>query len=84
MPEGTYELVRSDDGTTPRASRRAGCAVLATPMINRGTAFTLAERRELGLTGLLPSGVSHAGRAAAPDVCPVPPRRPTTWRSGCI
>ena len=32
--------------------------MLATPTINRGTAFTLAERRELGLTGLLPSGVS--------------------------
>ena len=33
-----------------------GVAVLAMPTINRGTAFTLEERRELGLTGLLPSG----------------------------
>jgi malate dehydrogenase (oxaloacetate-decarboxylating) len=35
-----------------------GSAVLASPSINRGTAFTLAERDALGLTGLLPTGVS--------------------------
>ena len=58
MFEGAYELDRSDDGTyTARISAR-GLAVLSTPMINQGTAFTLAQRRELGLTGLLPSGVS--------------------------
>ena len=58
MPEGSYELVRTDDGRyTARISAR-GTAVLASPMINRGTAFTRAERLELGLTGLLPSGVS--------------------------
>ena len=57
MPEGTYELVQSADGYIARIHSR-GAAVLATPTINRGTAFTLAERRELGLTGLLPSGVS--------------------------
>ena len=58
MPLGNYELVRTDDGDyTARISAR-GISVLATPMINRGTAFTPAERRELGLTGLLPSGVS--------------------------
>jgi malate dehydrogenase (oxaloacetate-decarboxylating) len=57
MPEGTYELVQTADGYLARITAR-GAAVLATPTINRGTAFTLAERRELGLTGLLPSGVS--------------------------
>src|SRR6476661_6045249 len=57
MPEGSYDLVRSSDGWTARIAAR-GAAVLASPPINRGTAFTTDERRELGLTGLLPSGVS--------------------------
>src|SRR5215207_7828478 len=57
MPEGTYELSRTADGWLARISAR-GQAVLTIPTINRGTAFTLEERRELGLTGLLPSGVS--------------------------
>jgi malate dehydrogenase (oxaloacetate-decarboxylating) len=57
MPEGTYELSRTADGWLARISSR-GQAVLTIPTINRGTAFTLEERRELGLTGLLPSGVS--------------------------
>jgi len=57
MPEGSYELVRSSDGWTARIAAR-GAAVLAIPAINRGTAFTAAQRHELGMTGLLPSGVS--------------------------
>lgn len=57
MPQGSYELVHTPDGYTARVSAR-GQSVLATPMINRGTAFTHSERHELGLTGLLPSGVS--------------------------
>ena len=58
MYEGAYELDRSaDGGYTARISAR-GTSVLASPMINRGTAFTARERQELGLTGLLPSGVS--------------------------
>jgi malate dehydrogenase (oxaloacetate-decarboxylating) len=57
MPAGTYELVQSADGYLARIHAR-GAAVLATPRINRGTAFTFEERRELGLTGLLPMGVS--------------------------
>ena len=35
-----------------------GLAVLNSPVLNKGTAFTLEERRALGLTGLLPPYVS--------------------------
>jgi malate dehydrogenase (oxaloacetate-decarboxylating) len=35
-----------------------GSSVLSSPLLNRGTAFTLAEREVLGLIGLLPDGVS--------------------------
>jgi malate dehydrogenase (oxaloacetate-decarboxylating) len=38
--------------------RLRGSLVLSSPLLNRGTAFTLAERDALGLTGLLPDGVS--------------------------
>jgi malate dehydrogenase (oxaloacetate-decarboxylating) len=34
-----------------------GFDVLRTPQINKGTAFTIEERQELGLTGLLPPAV---------------------------
>jgi malate dehydrogenase (oxaloacetate-decarboxylating) len=57
MPHESYELIQSTDGYTARIFAR-GAAVLATPTINRGTAFTREERGELGLTGLLPTGVS--------------------------
>ena len=38
--------------------RLRGSPVLVSSLLNRGTAFTLAEREALGLTGLLPEGVS--------------------------
>ena len=48
MFEGAYELVRSDDGGyTARISAR-GLAVLASPMVNQGTAFTRSSAASSG------------------------------------
>ncbi len=57
MVERPYELV-SDGGAMVARVRVRGGSVLASPLLNRGTAFTLAEREALGLTGLLPESVS--------------------------
>jgi malate dehydrogenase (oxaloacetate-decarboxylating) len=57
MYDRPYDLGRPEDGYPVRIRAR-GNQVLATPMINRGTAFALEEREALGLTGLLPGGVS--------------------------
>jgi malate dehydrogenase (oxaloacetate-decarboxylating) len=52
-----YEL-SSEAGRLVARVRLRGASVLASPLLNRGTAFTVAERAELGLTGLLPDRVS--------------------------
>jgi malate dehydrogenase (oxaloacetate-decarboxylating) len=57
MEQRPYEFATTPEGPVLRVRAR-GSAVLATPMLNRGTAFTLEERRALGLVGLLPHGVS--------------------------
>lgn len=57
MPQTPYELVPTSHGVVAKIHIR-GSAVLATPAINRGTAFTYAEREALGLQGLLPTGVT--------------------------
>ena len=57
MDEKPYELIRCEQGMVARIQVR-GSAVLASPTINRGTAFTYEERRALGLIGLLPSAVT--------------------------
>src|SRR5215216_1318635 len=57
MSERPYEMVQTPAGTVARVRVR-GRSVLASPLLNRGTAFTPEERQALGLTGLLPSGVS--------------------------
>jgi malate dehydrogenase (oxaloacetate-decarboxylating) len=57
MVERPYELAWTAEGVVARVRLRSG-AVLASPMLNRGTAFTAAEREALGLTGLLPEAVS--------------------------
>jgi len=49
------------------AVNRRGIALKDDPLLNKGTCFTLDERRELGLSGLIPPAVStpeeQAGRA---------------------
>jgi malate dehydrogenase (oxaloacetate-decarboxylating) len=57
MSEGPYELVPTPEGIVAIIHAR-GSAVLASPAINRGTAFTLEQRRMLGLIGLLPTAVT--------------------------
>ena len=57
MSERPYELTSTPDGLVARIAVR-GNDVLRIPILNRGTAFTEAERWALGLVGLLPTGVS--------------------------
>ena len=57
MSDRPFELTWAPGGVVARVRLR-GRSVLTAPMLNRGTAFTLAEREALGLTGLLPDGVS--------------------------
>jgi len=55
-----YELDTTRRDAPIRISAR-GRAVLSNPMTNRGTAFTVQERRYLGLVGLMPSEVTPMG-----------------------
>jgi malate dehydrogenase (oxaloacetate-decarboxylating) len=61
MAEDPYEFVFTDDGVVVRVRLR-GSLVLRSPWLNQGTAFMRAEREALGLTGLLPEGVSTIER----------------------
>ncbi len=47
---------RAGDGC--RQTKVRGLAVLHSPLLNKGTAFTADERKDLGLTGLLPPDIS--------------------------
>ena len=57
MYERPYDLIHGPDGYRVQIRAR-GTTVLSSAMLNRGTAFTIPERRALGLTGLLPSEVT--------------------------
>ena len=47
-------------------------AVLTTPLLNKGTAFTAEEREALGLTGLLPPVISTLEAQVICRVRPIP------------
>jgi malate dehydrogenase (oxaloacetate-decarboxylating) len=49
------------DGDGSHKTKARGMAVLTTPLLNKGTAFTAEERRELGLNGMLPPVISTLG-----------------------
>jgi malate dehydrogenase (oxaloacetate-decarboxylating) len=54
-----YHLLPSQsNGRWRLETKVTGSALLGDPLLNRGTAFTLEERRELDLVGLLPSVVT--------------------------
>jgi malate dehydrogenase (oxaloacetate-decarboxylating) len=57
MTERPYEWQSTPEGPVVHVRAR-GNTVLTNSLLNRGSAFTEEERRVLGLTGLLPSGVS--------------------------
>ena len=49
---------RQPEGAGSYATKKRGLAVLTVPLLNKGSAFTIEERENLGLDGLLPPVVS--------------------------
>ncbi len=49
------------NGDSCYQTKARGLAVLNSPLLNKGTAFTSEERKSLGLTGLLPPDISTLG-----------------------
>src|SRR6266853_6267187 len=49
---------RGGNGDGCHQTKARGLAVLNSPLLNKGTAFTAIERKALGLTGLLPPDIS--------------------------
>lgn len=52
-----YEVLPGNHGSRVKVHIRGG-DILWTPRLNRGTAFTHEEREQLGLVGLLPTGIT--------------------------
>ncbi len=57
MRQQDFNLITNTRDAVLQVSAR-GRLILVHPMANRGTAFTMAEREQLGLSGLLPSRVT--------------------------
>ena len=54
----SLSLNYAKDQSSGSQTRARGLDVLNSPMLNKGTAFTALERKELGLTGLLPPEIT--------------------------
>ncbi len=74
-PEPNLSTAECPDGSRSLQIHARGLAVLDDPQVNRGTAFTMAERDHLGLHGLLPSGLETIDGAGGPVLRAVPSRR---------
>ena len=61
----TFAVVNDEGGERAIDVRVAGDALLRCPLTNKGTAFSPAERAELGLVGLLPPRVESLEEQAA-------------------
>jgi len=60
-----------------------GLALLDTPMLNKGTAFTEADRIDFGLNGLLPPQVRHSSSSSLEPIARIRPKT-TTWSATSI
>ncbi|MFT3832663.1 MAG: NAD-dependent malic enzyme [Micropruina sp.] len=58
MRHSDFQLVTTSNSEIMLSLRMRGRRILRNPVANRGTAFTLEQRTELELSGLLPSQVS--------------------------
>ena len=58
MPGPDFHLDTSNSRDVVLQMRARGRTILRNPIANRGTAFTLKEREQLDLSGLLPSRVT--------------------------
>jgi malate dehydrogenase (oxaloacetate-decarboxylating) len=58
IPQLAPMTKHSPNGNSCCETKARGLAVLNSPLLNKGTAFTAEERKALGLTGLLPPDIS--------------------------
>ena len=61
IPQLAPMTKHGQNGDNYRETQARGLAVLNSPLLNKGTAFTAEERKALGLRGLLPPDISTLG-----------------------
>ncbi len=74
-----HDLHPGPDGTISLRVALRSHQILETPMLNKGSAFTEEERRELGLLGLLPPHVASMDEQLARTYENYCQKRRRTW-----